>query len=118
MPGADAMNQLKTLDAKIKATRQGMKDHLAKEKLVSLFSLFCPFPQSERSVFSCVSLFVGSHVYVPTSGEDSDKSVGRKHSLWLAKPVQITSLSRATATKIQLREFRFPVLTRMSSARV
>jgi len=66
MPGADAMNQLKTLDAKIKATRQGMKDHLAKEKLVSLFSLFFPFPQSERSVFSCVSLFVGPHVYVRT----------------------------------------------------
>jgi len=33
MPGADAMNQLKSLDAKIKKTRQGMKDHMAKEKL-------------------------------------------------------------------------------------
>ena len=34
MPGADAMNRLKTLDAKIKSTRDGMKEHMAKEKKV------------------------------------------------------------------------------------
>lgn len=34
MPGADAIKRLMTLDAKIKKTRAGMKEHMAKEEEV------------------------------------------------------------------------------------
>jgi hypothetical protein len=33
-PGGDAIDRLKTLDAKIHAARQGIKEHEAKEKMV------------------------------------------------------------------------------------
>jgi len=71
-PGGDAIDRLKTLDAKIHAAREGIKEHEAKEKMVccaaAILATFQPRISSftARSAFFC-SICVRVHTCVRMS---------------------------------------------------